>query len=271
MKKFIAFIIVFILTIGLFPSCENLDLQPISSTSLMEEDVYSTYEGYMGVLAKCYASFVLQGQGKGDVDISKDGGRSTFNRALFYLQECPTDEVLFHSSSGNGTFTMITMNWSPGTEIVGNMYYRLWISIALCNEFMRKTETGVMKEYGVYEKAKDEVGYWRAEVRFLRAYCYYLLCDLYGSVGWVDDSSPNGTYPIQKTRTEIFGYIESELLDIENKLMPANKKVFGRVNQVAAWFSLHVYILMAKYIQEKNIMQRHTSMRKKWLTTQIIH
>ncbi len=206
----------------------------------------------MGALAKCYASFVLQGQGKGDVDISKDGGRSTFNRALFYLQECPTDEVLFHSSSGNGTFTMITMNWTPGTEIVGNMYYRLWISIALCNEFMRKTETDVMKGYGVYEKCKDEVGYWRAEARFLRAYCYYLLCDMYGAVGWVDDSSPNGTYPMQKTRTEIFEYVKSELIDIENKLMPSTKKVFGRVNQVSAWFALARLCLNGEVYTGKN-------------------
>ena len=238
MKKYILFIIVSVLGTGLFQSCENLDLQPISSTSLMESDVYSSYEGYMGVLAKCYGSFVLVGQGDGDEDVSQGGSKSTFNRALFYLQECPTDEVLFHSSSGNGTWTMITMNWTPGTEIVGNMYYRLWISIALCNEFMRKTETEVMVDYGVYDEAKDEVGYWRAEVRFLRAYCYSLLCDLYGDTGWVDDSYPNGTYPVQKTRTEIFEYVESELLDIEDKLMPADQKVVGRVNQAAAWFAL---------------------------------
>ncbi|WP_117879571.1 RagB/SusD family nutrient uptake outer membrane protein [Aureibaculum luteum] len=241
-----------LIALFLFSSCEKLDLQPISSTSLLEDEVYSTYDGYLGVLAKCYASFVLQGQGDGDVDISKNGGRSTFNRALYYLQECPTDEVLFHSSSGNGTWTMITMNWNPATEIVGNMYYRLWISVALCNEFIRKTEKDVMEEYGVYNEAKNDVGQWRAEARFLRAYCYYLLCDLYGSVGWVDDSSPNGTYPVQKTRTEIFNYVESELLDIEDQLMPADKKVFGRVNQVAAWFALSRLYLNGEIYTKKD-------------------
>ena len=72
MKRFIyIFITVFIIT--LFPSCEELNLQPISSTSLMEDDVYSTYEGYMGMFAKCYATFVLEGQGDGDSDISGAG------------------------------------------------------------------------------------------------------------------------------------------------------------------------------------------------------
>ncbi len=237
MKRFI-YIFITVLVVALFHSCEELDLQPISSTSLMEDSVYSTYEGYLGMFAKCYATFVLEGQGDGDSDISGAGSKGEFIRALYYLQECPTDEVLFHSSSGNGTWTMITMNWTPATEIVGNMYYRLWFSIAQCNEFIRKTETDVMKSYGVYEQAKNDVGYWRAEARFLRAYCYYLLCDMYGSVGWIDDSSPNGTYPAQKSRAEIFNYIEKELLDIENKLMPSNQKIFGRVNQTAAWFAL---------------------------------
>ncbi|SIS46436.1 Starch-binding associating with outer membrane [Zobellia uliginosa] len=251
MKRFNIYLKITFLSFFLFSSCEELDLQPIDSTLLIEDEVYSTYDGYVGMLAKCYASFVLQGQGDGDVDISRDGGRSTFNRALFYLQECPTDEVLFHSSSGNGTWTLISMNWNPGTEVVGNMYYRLWISIAFCNEFLRKTEQNVMERYGVYNEAKDEVGYWRAEARFLRAYCYYLLCDLYGSVGWIDESSPNGAYPVQKTRTEIFKYVESELLDIEDDLMPADKKVFGRVNQVAAWFALsRLYLNGEVYTKE---------------------
>ncbi|QCX37447.1 RagB/SusD family nutrient uptake outer membrane protein [Aureibaculum algae] len=252
-----------LIALFLFSSCEKLDLQPISSTSLLEDEVYSTYDGYLGVLAKCYASFVLQGQGDGDVDISKNGGRSTFNRALYYLQECPTDEVLFHSSSGNGTWTMITMNWNPATEIVGNMYYRLWISVALCNEFIRKTEKDVMEDYGVYNEAKNDVGQWRAEARFLRAYCYYLLCDLYGSVGWVDDSSPNGTYPVQKTRTEIFNYVESELLDIEDQLMPADKKVFGRVNQVAAWFALSRLYLNGEVYTKKDYYEQAYKYSKK--------
>lgn len=247
----------------LFFSCEELDLEPIDKNSLNESEVFTTPEGYYSMLAKCYASFVLQGQGNGDVDISRDGGRSTFNRALFYLQECPTDEVLFHSSSGNGTWTMITMNWTPGTEIVGNMYYRLWVSIALANEFLRKSEENILIENGVYEKLSDDIIHWRAEARFLRAYCYYLLCDMYGSVGWVDDSSPNGTLPVQKTRSEIFDYVESELLDIEEQLMPADEKVFGRVNKVAAWFALsRLYLNGEVYTGKKYYSQAYTYAKK---------
>ncbi|ULT46055.1 RagB/SusD family nutrient uptake outer membrane protein [Niabella defluvii] len=118
--------------------------------------------------------------------------------------------------------------------------------MALCNEFLRKTEKSVMEKYGVWDAAKNDVDYWRAEARFVRAYQYYLLCDLYGSVGWIDDTSPNGTYPVQKSRKEIFEYVEKELLDIENKMAPSSKKVFGRTNQASAWFLLAKLYLNAQ-------------------------
>lgn len=226
-------------TLILFNACEDLDLVPESDTALMEDEVYSTYEGYHGAFLKLYGGMATKGQGgTGGNDVSWDGGRSVYLRALFWTQECPTDIVMYRTGSGYGIRQTISLDWTAGTEFPQYVYYRAYIIIAMCNEFLRKTEENVVKEYGMWDKIKGEVGYWRAEARFIRAYQYYLLCDLYGSVGWVDDSTPNGTYPVQKTRKEIFQYVESELLDIQDKMMPANMKVFGRANQVSAWFLL---------------------------------
>lgn len=246
MKKLFRYLL-FLLILSTFASCEKLDLQPTSSTALMEDQVYSTYEGYHGVFLKIYSAMAVAGQGgAGGNDVTWDGGRSVYLRSLFWVQEAPSDLIIYRTGTGYGIPSTVSLNWTTGTEFPQYFYYRAYIIIALCNEFLRKTEKGVMEKYGVWEAAKNDVDYWRAEARFVRAYQYYLLCDLYGSVGWVDDSSPNGTYPVQKTRKEIFEYVEKELLDIEGKMAPSNKKVFGRTNQAAAWFLLAKLYLNAQ-------------------------
>ena len=249
MKKIFLAIATVMLTAGVFASCEKLDLQPKSETSLMEDDVFSTYDGYHGFFLKLYSSMAVAGQGgDGGNDVSWDGGRSVYLRSLYWVQECPTDIVITRTGNGYQIPQTVSLDWTTGSEFPKYLYYRAYIVIAMCNEFLRQSEESVMQSRGVWDKCKDEVGYWRAEARFIRAYQYYLLCDLYGSVGWVDDSTPNGTYPEQKTREEIFNYIESELLDIEDDMMPSSKKVFGRANQASAWFLLSkLYINCAVY------------------------
>ena len=249
MKKILLAISAAFLTMGIFSSCEKLDLQPKSDTSLMEDEVFSSYDGYHGFFLKLYSSMAVAGQGgDGGNDVSWDGGRSVYLRALYWVQECPTDILITRTGNGYGMPQTISLDWTTGTEFHQYFYYRAYIIIAMCNEFLRQSEESVMQSRGVWDQCKDEVGYWRAEARFIRAYQYYLLCDLYGSVGWVDDSTPNGTYPVQKTRTEIFNYIESELLAIEGEMMPSGKKVFGRANQASIWFLLSkLYINCAVY------------------------
>jgi hypothetical protein len=118
MKRFFYYIAILTLSAGLFGSCvKDLNTLPLDENLLLGEDVYSSADGYTGVLAKCYVSFIVPGQGN-DNDISNmDAGYSCFTRALFYLQECTTDEVIFHAGSAKGSMTFITMDWDPSTEI----------------------------------------------------------------------------------------------------------------------------------------------------------
>ena len=53
---------------------------------------------------------------------------------------------------------------------------------------------------------------FRAEARFLRAYQYWVLMDLFGSPAFVTENDPVGDYiPKQISRANLFSYIESEL------------------------------------------------------------
>ncbi|MCE5174156.1 MAG: RagB/SusD family nutrient uptake outer membrane protein [Bacteroidales bacterium] len=252
----IKYISIAVLTLPLFTSClSDLDTLPLDSNQLVGEEVYQTSDGYRGVLAKCYASLILTGQeggdgGDGDVP-SIDEGYSGYTRALFYLQEASTDEIAFHAGSSHGSLTMLYMNWNPSTKLVSYPYYRLYMAIGYCNEFLRECTESKLKDRGVYEKLKNEYEYYRAEVRFIRAYCYNAICDLYGSAPFVDETMAIGTIPSQKTRKEIYDYVVSEGEALTTLLKEPGTNEYGRVDQVADWFLLaRVYLNAKTWVNE---------------------
>lgn len=260
-------IIVAISSIVLLTSCLNdLDTYPLDDNQLTPKDVYKTAEGYRGVLAKCYASLILTGQngngGDGDVP-GIDEGYSGYTRALFYLQECSTDEIALHAGSGHGTFSLLYMNWNPSTKIISYPYYRLYMSIAYCNEFIRESTESKLKDRGLWDELKDDYEYYRAEARFIRAYCYSMICDLYGSAPFIDESMGVGTIPHQKTRQEIYDYVVSEAEAVSTLLLPAGKNEYARVDQVAAWFLLaRVYLNAEVWVGQNEYQKAYQNAKK---------
>ncbi|HMR84228.1 MAG TPA: RagB/SusD family nutrient uptake outer membrane protein [Niabella sp.] len=252
----LTYILGLILLSGLLSSClKDLNTLPLNKRQLINEDVYKTAEGYRGVLAKCYGSLILNGQAGPDSDGDLGGldvGYSGYTRALFYLQECTTDEVALHSGSSQGSRDLLFVNWNPSTMIAKYAYYRLYMSIAYCNEFLREATESKLQERGVYEELKNDIDAYRAEVRFIRAYCYSMLCDLYGSGPFIDESMSVGVIPQQKSREEIYNYVVSELEDVKSKLKAPATHQYGRVDQVAAWFLLARVYLNAQTWVGKN-------------------
>ena len=235
--------------LGLMTSCiGDLDTMPLDDNNLVSEKVYSSKEGYMGVLAKCYASLILTGQqggdgGDGDLEGANEG-YSGYTRLLFYLQEQCTDNFLMPSSS-NGLRNCLNLNWDATTSVVTWTYQRLYMSIAYCNEFLRECTPEKMQERGVWNDMSADYLNYRAEARFIRAYCYSMLCDLYGNVPIIDESVGVKDVPVQKTRKEVFEYAERELKSIlgengstDELLKKSRQNEYGRVDEVAAWFLL---------------------------------
>src|SRR5207253_1321749 len=82
----------------------------------------------------------------------------------------------------------------------------------------------------------DNIREYAREARYLRAFQYWVLLDLFGNPPFVTEASIiGGPPPPQGTRTEIFNYVESELKAIESGLPDARTNEYGRADKGAAW------------------------------------
>lgn len=229
---------------GALTSCFNdLDTMPIDDNQLVAPQVYSTVDGYMGVFAKCYAAFCLNGQnGDGDPDIENaNSGYQGYSRLLFYLEELPTDNFIMPSQS-NGLRKCLNITWGAGdTPVVTWTYQRLYIAVAYANEFLREFTQDKLQSRGLWGEFQDKYTEYRAQVRFLRAYSYMMLCNLYGGVPMIDESVGPKDLPKQWTREEIFDWTVGELKaligegDNDELLAQPKQALYGQVDRVAAW------------------------------------
>ncbi|MUU78739.1 RagB/SusD family nutrient uptake outer membrane protein [Winogradskyella endarachnes] len=226
------------LTVILFAvSChDDLDQSPIDPDSFTEEDVFANAEEAKSALAKVYASLALTGQEgpAGQPDLSNiDEGFSQFTRMLFNLNELTTDNAVVAWGDA-GLQDLHGMYWTASNDFTDAMYNRLAQTVSFANSFIENASNlsdAVVTEY-------------IAEARFIRAYSYYNLIDLYGDVPLVTQIAT--TLPSQSTRQEVFNFIESELLDIQNSLASSGSNEYGRVDEVAAWALLSKLYLNAE-------------------------
>jgi len=152
------------------------------------------------------------------------------------MQELPTDEAVV-AWSDPGVPDFHNMNWTPSNGIIEGMYYRLAQTVSFANSFISTNQDSQfeeMKKYGV------------AEARFIRAYAYYYLMDLFGDTPIITEVKDKLTESDRKSRAEVFAFIESELKAIENDLKAPKTNDYGRVDKAAAWALLSRLYLNAK-------------------------
>ena len=182
-----------------------------------------------GALAKVYASLALTGQQgpSGQADIQGvDEGFSQFSRMLYNLNELTTDHCVV-SWGDPGLPNLHEMTWGSGNDFTTAMYYRLAQVVSFSNSFIANA-TDLPQD--------TEVDSYISEARFIRAYAYYNLMDLFANVPLVTEITTD--LPVQNTRQEVFNFVENELLEIQDHLLPSQGNEYGRVDQVAAWAML---------------------------------
>ena len=231
--------LIFVLAVTFFmASChKDLDQLPIDPDSFTQEDVFASASDAKGALAKLYAGLALTGQQgpAGDADIADiDEGFSQFSRMLFNLNEITTDNAVV-GWGDPGLPDLHGLYWSSSNDFTEAMYSRLAQVVSFSNSFIKNAAPLANDE---------EVQAYIAEARFLRAYAYYNLMDLYANVPLTTEISTE--LPKQSNRTEIFAFVESELIEIQDILKPSGSNEYGRVDKVAAWALLSRLYLNAE-------------------------
>lgn len=220
---------------GLFFACTK-DLNQKPTNGLTSSEVYSTPLGYKLAFAKVYGSFALTGNdGPGSGDIQGiDPGTSDFFRLYWYAQEFPTDEaVITWGDAGIQDFH--NMNWSSNNPFLTGLYYRSMYQITLANDFIRQCADDKLTSRGIKGNDAETIKTFKAEARFLRAYQYSVLMDLFGNPPFATDSLQIGEIPKQINRKDLFKYVESELKAIEPELKAPRTNEYGRADQAADW------------------------------------
>lgn len=127
------------------------------------------------------------------------------------------DYLLIHYHSWNSTLDYLNQIWTG--------YFQ---GVVLCNYAIDRIQRDVFPNISNEDKLEG-----LAELRALRAYYYWRLCDAFGNIPLVTTTSQE--MPEQKTRKEIYDFIVTELLEaIPDLSQEQNATTYGRFNEWAA-------------------------------------
>jgi len=201
-----------------FTACTgDLDVTPIDPNLDTPDNVLTSTAAYNQLLAKCYVALAVSSPdgSSGGPDISGiDGGFGQYLRALFNLQELPTDEVVM-GWNDQTIKDLHGLQWTSADVFVSAMYSRLFYQISLCNEVMRRigdSSDATMKQY-------------KAEARCLRGLSYLHAIDMFGNVPFLDENTEvGGANPQQISRTDLFNWLAKDMEECAEQLPAQSEK-----------------------------------------------
>jgi len=247
-----------LLTVIALSACKKqLTLVPVDSTTADQQ--YSTAAGYKQGLAKVYGAYSLissTGTGASDINVAgiSDVGETDFLRVYWNIQELTTDEDVCAWNDAN-LIPFHNFNWTASNIYVTALYDRSLYQIAVCNEFIRQSSDAEISKRGFTGEDATNIRYYRAEARFLRAFQYWVLMDVYANPPFVTDKDPVATYiPPRIKRADLFTYIESELKAVDSQLVAPRQNEYARADQAAAdallarmYLNAQIYTGTARY------------------------
>lgn len=220
-------------------SCaKKLDLYP--QNDLTAQQVYSTAAGYKGVLAKLYGTLSITGNAgpAGAPDIAgglDEGSQVAFIRMFFNCEELPTDEAVV-AWNDQTIHDFHDLKWTAADPFLKGIYARCIYNVTLINEYLRNSTDEALASHGITGADAADIKKSVAEARFLRAYNYWVMIDLFGKSTFITEADGVGTFlPKEISRTELFAYVEKELKDIDPLLGAPKSSEYGRVDQSANW------------------------------------
>lgn len=238
-------------------SCSK-DLNLTPTNDITADIAYKDFAGYKSSLAKVYGSYATTGSsGAGSTDLKgseANVGAADFLRQFWNAQEITTDEAVCAWLGDPAIGDLDQMTWTSGNVYLQFLYTRSLYQITLVNEFIRESTDAKLNSRGITGNDAAEVKHFVAEGRFLRAFQYWVLMDLYGNPPFITENDQIGKVaPKQIKRADLFAYIESELKAIEGDLKAPRQNEYGRADQAAAWALLaRMYLNAETYLGAGN-------------------
>lgn len=193
----------------------DLDLDPIDPNL----DPNPSTERLIKEAMECYQGLATSGnEGPGSSIISGlDNGRGQYTRAIFMMNEFPTDECIWIWKD-DGIYDLVTNTYNSDNGNIYGTYSRLYAHIAVCNKFIADAAGN----------SDAEVLKLVDEVRALRALSYYWVCDIFGRATFTLEE-PVGQNPEQIERVALYKWLVGELTDLVEHGKLDRTPVYGRV------------------------------------------
>jgi hypothetical protein len=226
-NKFFLVLLVLVFTLN-FNSCtDDLDKTPLNTTT--SDRQFSSLDGYKQGLVSVYSNLAY----------------STFLRFYWSMQEYSTDmAVSTWNDGGDGIYHELA--WSADSPAIANVYTAAINMITLCNNYVKEASQENVSRRGFDGEEAAQIEQFKAEARFLRAYCFWILMDTYGNPPFPTEDTLGTTAPSQIQRADLFAFLEDELINVEPFLADARTNERGRPDKAAAWALLSRMYLNAK-------------------------
>ncbi|MBC3540138.1 RagB/SusD family nutrient uptake outer membrane protein [Rufibacter sediminis] len=197
--------------VGTISSCTNLDEEVYSE--VLATSFNPTERDIPSIIAPVYSSF---------------RGLMMGWQGYFDLQEESADAIATPARPNGwydgGTYLrMHTHTWTPLQWQPQNTWNSAYSSVTTANRVLSQIEAGDI----AIEAGREALV---AELRAARAFAYYLLLDNHGNVPIVTDYNDT-QLPEQKTRKQVYDFVEKELLEVVDLLSDDPAKTYGQLNK----------------------------------------
>ena len=174
----------------------------------------------------------------------------TSHWGYFTTQEVTADAIVMPPNASGwddgGVYRrMHYQTWNSEQDHVTNIWSQFYKGVILCNKVIEQITEGILPAASDSEK---QMGL--AELKAMRAYYYWLICDNFGDAPLVTTTTME--LPVKNTRKEIFDFIEKELKEaIPNLSEEVGGSYYGRMTKWAAKALLaNLYLNAQVYVNE---------------------
>ncbi|MDE7421875.1 MAG: RagB/SusD family nutrient uptake outer membrane protein [Muribaculaceae bacterium] len=223
-------------TLSLGSCVGDLDLTPTNPNELTPGLFKDDPKGYLEkAIAGVYLQYATYGANGNAAVQNFDGGMSTFQRAVWILEECNSDEGSWIPSDTDYGTIQYGLVPAANTVVMGT-YSRLYINIAMCNQFIQTVNDGYFNlTTPELQALADE---YIRQARILRAGAYWYAIDNFGNVPYADESvamgqvAPQLSTNFSEGRRMVYDKVVADLEDIVawyEANDPNNMPAYGQV------------------------------------------